>query len=254
MRMRLDKFFLCLFLLCTSLGVFPPVARCQTGEAAELIRAATAAADAGKLPESIKLYSKALALSPHNSELLRQRGLVRLATHDFKKAYDDFQQAGALPGPLEEAEAFVPQEDDPEHYPDWLKSLVFYQLATFDARQEKYESAIKFYNAALAIRPDFAEAMSDRALAEFILKNYAQAEKDATTAASIRPSYWANWLVIASLLGNRGQFKDAVKAMDCAITTLKSSANSEPRYNQIMKKLKTQRIAFDRQAAMMERY
>jgi tetratricopeptide (TPR) repeat protein len=86
--------------------------------------------------------------------------------------------------------------------------------------QEKgnFEAAIKFYDQALQIIPDFPEAENQKATAYLSLKNFDSAEKSFRKALELREDWTLPMVNLGSLLVRKNKFEEAEKLLAKAIS------------------------------------
>ena len=82
---------------------------------------------------------------------------------------------------------------------------------------KKYKEAIKNYDKAIKINPQFAEAYVNRGLAEAKLGQYKEAIQDYDKAIEINPQFAESYVNRVSVKAKLGQYKEAIKDCDKAI-------------------------------------
>lgn len=195
-------------------------------------KAAFEARDYGK---AIEMYHRSLKSDPDNKELRRARGMALLGDYQFKPAIEDFVFAGEQPGPFEEALKWVPTEDEPATYPDWIRAIAVFQVGQSYAHKGNHSQALKMYNAALKIKPFFPECMAARAYC--CTHGYTtRARKDAFAAIAARPNSWEAWRAFSDVLHKEVQHEKSKEAADIAIALAEKSG--EPSTADLVRKLK----------------
>ncbi|RBW46104.1 hypothetical protein DS885_08860 [Psychromonas sp. B3M02] len=98
---------------------------------------------------------------------------------DYKAAGEQFEdpswKASALFKDKQYQQAEALYESQKEQSPKDTNNL--YNLGNAQAMQQKYQQALASYNAALAIKPDFAEALANKKAVEELLKQQEQQQK-----------------------------------------------------------------------------
>jgi len=99
---------------------------------------------------------------------------------DYKSAGEQFEdpswKASALFKDKQYQQAEAIYENQKEKMPNDANNL--YNLGNAQAMQQKYKQALASYNAALAIKPDFAEALANKKAVEDLLKQQEQQSSD----------------------------------------------------------------------------
>jgi len=85
------------------------------------------------------------------------------------------------------------------------------------AKKNNFETAVKNYNAALEIRPDFAEAFYERGYAHSVKRRFNKALKDYNRAITCKPDFTDAILSRGSLYATIGDLDKAISDLDLAI-------------------------------------
>jgi tetratricopeptide (TPR) repeat protein len=105
----------------------------------------------------------------------------------------------------------APPADDPQDY-----------AQLFEQGQNAHEKgdlarAIEFYDRAIALHPEFAEAEYQRASALISLNRFAEAEKSLRRATELRPEWSLAWASLGSLLMDLGKISEAEPILEQAL-------------------------------------
>lgn len=112
-----------------------------------------------RLKEAIKMFSRALQIDPDFLPARRQRGLAYGKLGLLEKAIEDFEAVLAYFPEKMEAGIEYTLVSDPNHD---IEADVSYNLGVFYGKLERYEQAKKFYDRAIKLKPDFANAYCNR--------------------------------------------------------------------------------------------
>jgi tetratricopeptide (TPR) repeat protein len=80
-----------------------------------------------------------------------------------------------------------------------------------------YEHAIKHFNKAIELCPEFAEAFNQKALAEFLLERYQQSIQTCGSAVRLMPIHFGAWAGMGHSHAHLGQLDEAVKCYEKAL-------------------------------------
>lgn len=83
--------------------------------------------------------------------------------------------------------------------------------------QSKYDEAIRAYDKAIEINPQYAQAIEDKGFALYKEGNYKDAIKAYDRVIEINPQYVLAWNNKGTALFDEGRYEDAIKAYDKAI-------------------------------------
>lgn len=154
--------------------------------------------DAGEIEAAIKSYDRALAIQPSLAKAVRSRRLL-------------LQFAGLKGGVLPAAGTVVlaaPSTATAKgHYKNGLKLQEL----------RRHEEALASFDRAIALRPDFAEALSGRGMALKGLRQFEEAVASYDRALAVRPDFAQAWYNRALALQDLEKHEDAIKSYDLAI-------------------------------------
>lgn len=202
-----------------------PFLLCKSDSLDKLKERAQEALDTTNFDAAADMFSQIISRSPdEKSKYLRLRGIAYLAGLKFDLAIADFNAAGIPLNPADEAEASPIPDDSDGSAPDWLRALVFYGMARKMGTEGNPQQALVLYDAALALRPNFAECMAAKAV---VIDSFGQrlaAEDLAMEAVSLRPQSYDCWLDLAAICSKNGNINLAAGAIDCAINAMKDGS------------------------------
>jgi len=162
-----------------------------------LLRNAYALHQAGNLVEAARLYGEILRANPKNFDALCMLGQVHAQRGERADAHrfaDDAMKIVAK------------------------SSRDFYNLGCLLQGLARHEDALKNYDAALAIRPDYFEALVHRGLSELELQHYADAIVSFERALLIRPNEAGVWHNRGNALLWLHRHEEALKSYDKALS------------------------------------
>jgi predicted O-linked N-acetylglucosamine transferase (SPINDLY family) len=169
-----------------------------------LLRNAYALHQAGNLAEAARLCSEILRVNPKNVDVLCMLGQVHAQRGERAEADRLADEAMKIA----------------------KSSRDFYNLGCLLQGLARHEDALKSYDGALAIRPDYFEALVHRGLSQLELQQYADAIVSFERALLIRPNEAGVW-------HNRGnaalwlqRFDEALKSYDKALSIKPDYANA----------------------------
>jgi tetratricopeptide (TPR) repeat protein len=146
---------------------------------------------AGRLDEAARCYSEGVNAEPGNAALRLNLGFALLEMGDATRAADSFTQALALRKP----------SDDFAHEAQFL-------LGRAEALRGNHKAALSGFEAAVAIKPDFAQAWEEGARLLHLLERHDEAARWAGKLASLNPSTFAK-LLVATELSLAGEHEQA---------------------------------------------
>eukprot|EP00013_Stygamoeba_regulata_P022896 CAMPEP_0177665958 /NCGR_PEP_ID=MMETSP0447-20121125/21330_1 /TAXON_ID=0 /ORGANISM="Stygamoeba regulata, Strain BSH-02190019" /LENGTH=428 /DNA_ID=CAMNT_0019172083 /DNA_START=43 /DNA_END=1329 /DNA_ORIENTATION=- len=79
-------------------------------------------------------------------------------------------------------------------------------------REKQYEKAVMHYSSALALRPNFAIYLANRAVARMYLEDYAAAEQDCKDAIAADPAYAKAYAHLGNIQSRQKNFESALKS------------------------------------------
>lgn len=157
-------------------------------------------AAAGKVDEAIAEYTKAIAISPQDERLYRDRGLVYRANNRFPEAIADFAKAIEIApkselGYIERGQVLMIQNQFDAALVDYNKAVelnpnnpVCYDrrgFAFYNLR--KYDDAVKDYSTSIEKKADNPVTFSRRADAYVALNQFSKALPDLEAALKLKP-------------------------------------------------------------------
>ncbi|HTH78277.1 MAG TPA: tetratricopeptide repeat protein [Ramlibacter sp.] len=146
---------------------------------------------AGRNDEAARCYSEGVSADPGNAALRLNLGFALLELGDAGRAAESFTQALALREPSAD---FV-------HEAQFL-------LGRAEALRGNHKAALAGFEAAVAIKPDFAEAWEEGARVLHLMQRHGEAAQWAGKLASLNPSTFAQ-LLVASELSLAGELEQA---------------------------------------------
>lgn len=144
-------------------------------------------------------FDKAVALTPHDPDVFRFRGMYHLGENRAEKALADFDAALA-----------IAPDDGETHEARGLALSVL----------EKYDEALESFNKAIEHSPDSATAHTHRARVRAIKRDTPGALKDVEHALELQPGSVQALQLHAALLGSTGKFDKALKDLNLLRTAM----------------------------------
>lgn len=138
----------------------------------------------------------------------------------------------ALVGDRANVDGIAAQLVDPDplvnHLAEYAIWLIWFRLGTPKANaavgrgsqalgQRATERAIELFDAAIAAAPDFAEAYNQRAIARFMLDQFAESIADCRRAVRLMPCHFGAWAGMGHCFLHEGQLADALRCYDRAL-------------------------------------
>ena len=192
---------------------------------AELLSAAHAAHQAGRLAEAVRGYRRALRAAPDHADALHLLGIALLQSGDAKEALAPLRRAArvspqdaairlnlgnalAQAGRADEAVASYRQacELNPDLADGW------FNIGTLLGRSGRHAEACDAFDRALAIHPQHAGYLNNRALSLKALGQSDAAETDLRAAARLAPGTAEAWENLADLLREQDRLMEAAAA------------------------------------------
>lgn len=133
----------------------------------------------GEFEEAIKDLNQAIKINPDFGKAYLNRGIAHYKKGNLNEAINDLQQA---------KEIFVQQgklKTPSYQYTEITLTKLYYNLGVESAQKREFEEAIKNYNQAIIMDPDYAAAYANRGMAYHHQKNSAKAIDDLKKAASL---------------------------------------------------------------------
>ena len=164
-------------------------------------------ADAGRGAEAGEAYRRALEIEPRSAEALTNLGTLKAYAGDLAGAADLFRAA------LEQPSRFSPEAHN--------------NLGNVLAGTARTEEAVRHFEAAIRLRPEYPEALNNLANALALKGDLAGAEARYREAIRLRPDYPAPWLGLGGVLQETGRIEEAVGAFRrcVALDPSRASAN-----------------------------
>jgi TolA-binding protein len=107
-----------------------------------------------------------------------------------------------------------------------LIAITLYELGASVGMQGKNEDALKCFNEAITVNPNFAEAWYNKGVALGNLEKYEEALKCFEKAIAINPNYAGAWHNKGVELGNLEKYEEALKCFEKAIEINPNFANA----------------------------
>ncbi len=144
-------------------------------------------------------FDKAVALTPHDPDVFRNRGMYHLADNRAEQALADFDAALEL----------SPNDSDTHEARGLAQSVL-----------QKYDDAMESFNKAIELSPDSATAHTHRARVRAIKGDTPAALKDVEQALELQPGSIQALQLHATLLGSTGKFEKALKDLNLLRTAM----------------------------------
>lgn len=177
---------------------------------------ALALADLGRLEDAIESYDRALAAAPDLASALIGKGLVLSRLDRQAEALDCFDLALAVVPDSAEAKALradvleMLRESRSKAEVHFLRGDTFRLL-------ERWQEAVAAYDAALALRPEFAEAWNNRGKALDGMHEPFDALASYGRASQLRPEWADPHINCCGTLRSLGRGEEALAAADRAV-------------------------------------
>jgi tetratricopeptide (TPR) repeat protein len=170
----------------------PPLAT----TAADLFGAALKLHQSGRLVEAEALYRRTLAIRPNHADALHLLGVIASQTGRHHLSVQLIERA------IQE------DNNNPLYYSNCGLSL---------AALNRFEQALENYDRALAIHPDYAEALFNRGVTLQKLRRPHEALNSYDRAVAMRPDYAEALCNRGGVLQELGRFPDALESYDRAL-------------------------------------
>ena len=105
-----------------------------------------------------------------------------------------------------------------------------------------FDHAIRHFNRAIELCPEFAEAYNQKALAEFLLDRYDDAIHDGRVAVKLMPIHFGAWAGLGHCHAHLGQLDDAVDAYERALAINPHMQEVRATVAELQKRLKRQHL------------
>lgn len=151
---------------------------------------------AGKLAEAHALYHKILEQNPLHADSLNLLGLIAMRAGDNATAVDLIGKAISI------------REDAPPFH---------FNIAAAYINQSKLPEAARHYERAIALNPDYAEALSNLGYVYIQQKKYDQAIERLNKAIDLNPNYAHARNNLGIALKEQGKFDEAIPCFEKAL-------------------------------------
>jgi len=130
----------------------------------------------GNFPEAEKSYLKAIELDPEPARALYNLGCLYRDWGKPPEAREYFKQAGELGSPD-----------------------AWYNLGNFELARKNSEEAVRLYNLAIELKPDFPPAYINRSLAFVNQRQYEEAEESVLEGIRLNPDFGAFYNTLGAI-------------------------------------------------------
>ena len=186
----------------------------------------------GNFDESLKYLNKAIELNPNYAEPLIHRGLIYLTKKDNANALNDLEKAHHLKPHIKEIwDLLLNLKMEAKDFEntialaqemvrlDQVDEKIFATIALCNQHLKNYEDAVVFYNRALSIRPDYAEAYNNMGTALRDQGKLDEAIEAYKKALAIKPDYPEVYSNMGVALKDQGQLDEAIEVYAKALST-----------------------------------
>jgi len=172
------------------------------------------AAREGNFPEALEYFDRALEYAPSMWDYLIEKARVLEDSGDYVEAlkcYDklmerDPENKSRYEGFKEKAGAMA---KDPSYC---------YSMGEKFSKGKEYDEAIKYFDKALKLKPEYADAWSGKGYALYMKGDYSEAEECYDKALELMPDFKKVWYNKALLLGQMGKYREAEEFFDKILT------------------------------------
>ena len=172
---------------------------------------------------------------PNDKDMLRLQGKCHLAQGAFDSAISDFESAGCVAGPLEQAmknQSTLDVNDAEENaYPVWLQALVIMYAGRISAEQGSFERSLRFCDLALTKESCFPECIALRGNVLMKMNRLYESEEMYRQAISWRPRDWHMWMGYSSVLERQYKLAQSLEAINKALELIKTPPYQESDLN-----------------------
>jgi tetratricopeptide (TPR) repeat protein len=105
-----------------------------------------------------------------------------------------------------------------------------------------FEHAIRHFNRAIEMCPEFAESYNQKALAEFLLDRFEDSIHDGRVAVKLMPIHFGAWAGLGHCHAHLGQLDDAVEAYEQALAINPHMQEIRQTVAELQKRLKGQHL------------
>ena len=192
-----------------------------------------------RLPQSIELIDKAIAINPNVAEAHNNLGIALSAEARFEKALTHYDKAIALRPDYAEAyfnrgvlfqkmtrlqDALTSYDEAIIHNP--LDAKAHNNRGNVLADLRRFEDAVKSYDCAIAAAPNFFEAYNNRGFALHSLGRVEEALESYDKAIALKPDYFDAHVNRGNMLRVAKRYAEALAAYDRAIAIKPDLAQS----------------------------
>jgi tetratricopeptide (TPR) repeat protein len=196
-----------------------------------------------EINEGLEVLNRAIELNPDYAEALINRGLLRLSQENKTEALADLEVAHRLKPHIKQIwDLVISLKMEAQEYSDAI--LILINMIEIDPEDEKrlatlalcyqhlkdFDAAIKAYNKALAIKPDYAEAHINLGSALEEQGKLEEAIEAYNKALAIKPDYAEAYNNMGVTLKEQGKLEEAIEAYNKALAIKPDYADA---YNNI---------------------
>jgi SpoVK/Ycf46/Vps4 family AAA+-type ATPase len=180
----------------------------------------------GDVQEALKNYAIALALKPDYLDVYKER----LTLFSEKSNKIETEEEKKFIGYISNHTKFSDEDMEKISKEYWRNGN-----KTFESKD--YFAAIRYYNFAIFINPQYADAYFNRGLTFLLIKEYHLAEKDITTVIKLETrkgiKHEDTYIVLSDIKENQKNLKSAKKYILKALSINPNSSNAKERLNKI---------------------
>ena len=177
-----------------------------------------------KYKEAIKDYNKAIKLNPSYTEAYNNLGLIKTDMRKYRKAIKYYNKSIQL-NPhfstyyaLGLAKSGLAQLFYKNNFLEKTKKILFFFNSFYsESLSKKYEEAIKDFNEAIRLNPNYAEAYNDRGVAKYDLGKYSESIEDYNRAIQLNSSFFGAYSNRGLVKVKIGKYKEAIEDYNEAI-------------------------------------
>jgi tetratricopeptide (TPR) repeat protein len=212
----------------------------ETTTAVDLFGAGLKLHQAGRLVEAEALYRQTLVIRPNHPDALHLLGviasqtgrhelsvqLIELAIQQDENNPLYYSNCGLSLGALNRFEQALQKYDRAlAIHPDYAEAL--FNRGVVLQKLLRLDEAVKSYDRAVAARPDYAEALCNRGVVLQELGRFADALESYDRALAVRPNF-------AEALSNRGNALKAVNRLEDALQSYDQALAFRPNYVEVL--------------------
>jgi predicted TPR repeat methyltransferase len=178
---------------------------------------ATALLEMGRFEDALAAFDKVLAIEPGHPITWNNRGNTLIALNRVDEALKCYDIALELMPDLPEATNNRRQTLDALKGSNSEVANTVYGKGVLLMREGRFQDAVVAFDEALEIKPDFVDALSNRATALSELYRYEDAMEAFDRALALDPEHAISWNNRANVLVKMKRFEDAVASYDKAL-------------------------------------